>query len=213
MRIVSPCRRISRCLVLALTLLEITRPALALGTSPAEPDAFRKAVVRAIESHLTSNGTDPKYFPAADQLEILASANVPSAGFSMHDLYWDRLRETLYFRMTCGSQKPCAPFLVRAHVSLETADVLRQRFGSRPTTSLTISSNIPKANRCQQARLLVRAGRPATLLLRRGNMKLTTPVITLECGIAGQQVRARGQKTNKLFEAEVIGENVLTATF
>jgi flagella basal body P-ring formation protein FlgA len=61
--------------------------------------------------------------------------------------------------------------------------------------------------------LLVRAGRPATLLLSRENIKLTAPVMALECGVAGQQVRARGKKTNKLFDAKVVGENLLAAAF
>jgi Chaperone for flagella basal body P-ring formation len=213
MSILSLSRRISKCLIVASVLLNNMRPSMASAASPAQPDAFRKAVVRVIESHLVSVGTDPKYFPAADQLEILASGIDPKADFSIQDLYWDGLRETLYFRMTCGPQKSCAPFLVRALVGIKTADALRQQLAPRQPGNFTISSNIHKANRCQQASLLVRAGRPATLLLRSGNMKLITPVITLECGTAGQQVRTRGRKTNKIFEAEVIGENKLAATF
>lgn len=200
-------------------ILALSTSLLLLGRATASPPledrvapVLQSAVIRQIESRLFSLGVAPKYWPAANQLEILASRIESDADLSIQDLYWDSLQRTLYFRMTCTSHLACTPFLVRAHVPTETADSLRQAF--RPNRNPVKSSlPTPKANRCRQPSLLVRAGRPATLLLRRENMKITVPVMALECGIAGQQVRARGKKTNKLFEAQVVDENLLSAIF
>jgi hypothetical protein len=199
-------------LVLSISLLLLGR---ATGTPPSEDrvaGVLQTVVTRTIESRLFSLGVAPKYWPAANQLEILASRIESYADLSMQDLYWDNLQRTLYFRMACIPHLACTPFLVRAHVPTETVDFLRQAF--RPNREpVEFSSPTPKTSRCRQSSLLVRAGRPATLLLRRQNMKITVPVMALECGIAGQQVRARGKKTNKLFEAQVVDENLLAATF
>jgi len=72
---------------------------------------------------------------------------------------------------------------------------------------------IRQSNRCQQNDLLVRAGRSASLIVRTNGMRLTTPVLVLDCGSSGQRVRARVKKTNKFFEAQVTGENLVTAIF
>jgi flagellar basal body P-ring formation chaperone FlgA len=189
--------------------------AIATAAPPSNDRAMtllQTAVIREIEAHLFSLGIEAKYWPSMNQLEVLAAPIETRADLSVQDLYWDNLQRTLYFRMACTSHLACTPFLVRANVPTETADLLRQavRPDREPVKS---SSPTPKTNRCRQSNLLVRAGRPATLLLRRENMKITMPVMALECGIAGQQVRARGKKTNKLFEARVVDENLLAATF
>lgn len=173
-------------------------------------DIFEDAVFRSIAAQLSRMGVEESSLPVAGQLEILTTPAKDCLNPSIQDLYWDSLRNTLYFRMTCGGPKACAPFLVRAHVPSVKADLLRQRFYPDRRIARAVSAN---PNRCLQQSLLVRAGRPATLLLRGANMRLTTPVTALECGSAGQRVRARAKKTNRLFEAEVIGENLLAARF
>lgn len=182
-------------------------------SSDAKSNIFRDAVVRTIQSHLVSIGVEQKYRPAAEQLEMVSPAVQVDAGFSVHSLHWDALQAALYFQMNCAPRKACTPFLVRAHVPVEVSKVLLQRF--RPVQEWTHSamSREVRANRCEQPSVLVRAGKPARLLLRRQHIKLTTLVMALECGAAGQQVRARGVKTSKLFDAEVVGENLLSAAF
>jgi hypothetical protein len=44
-------------------------------------------------------------------------------------------------------------------------------------------------------------------------MRLTAPVLVLDCGSSGQRVRAQVKKTNKFFEAQVTGKNLVTAIF
>jgi hypothetical protein len=207
----------SSCLVVTFVLLLLSGPSAdraAACSNERGAAVVQTTLMGAIETYLSSLGVERKYWPTNDQLEVLTSPAEAYSDLSVQDLYWDSLRATLYFRMTCGSRKACAPFLVRAHIPAASADVLRQQFP--PNRQLGYSAtlnNTHRANRCQQPSLLVHAGRPATLLLRRENLKLTTPVIALECGVAGQQVRTRAKRTNKLLEAEVVGENLLVAAF
>jgi hypothetical protein len=210
-------RRASIGLALVLVVFGMVRPLTSAPTpssSAAGSNSFRDAVVRAVESHLQSIGIEERDRPVAEQLEMISPPLQVDGEFSVQNLHWDALRTALYFRMSCAPQKPCAPFLVRARVPVELAKLLLRRVhGAHEAMHPAGSGNTRGVNRCNQPSVLVRAGKPATLLLRRENMKLTTSVLALECGAAGQQVRARGTKTNKLFDAEVVGKNLLAATF
>ena len=59
--------------------------------------------------------------------------------------------------------------------------------------------------------LLVAAGKPAKLVVETATLRLTTLVTPLESGVKGQLIRVRNLDTQRVFEAEVVGEGLLQA--
>jgi len=59
--------------------------------------------------------------------------------------------------------------------------------------------------------VLVAAGKPAKLVVETATLRLTMLVTPLESGVKGQLIRVRNQDTQRVFEAEVVGEGLLQA--
>ena len=72
-----------------------------------------------------------------------------------------------------------------------------QRESARPETASPI--------------VLVAAGKPAKLVVETATLRLTVPVTPLESGVKGQLIRVRNLDTQRVLEAEVIGEGLLEA--
>jgi hypothetical protein len=61
--------------------------------------------------------------------------------------------------------------------------------------------------------VLVAAGKPAKLVVETATLRLTVPVTPLESGVKGQLIRVRNLDTQRVLEAEVVGEGLLEAEF
>jgi diacylglycerol kinase family enzyme len=59
--------------------------------------------------------------------------------------------------------------------------------------------------------VLVVAGKAAKLVVETATLRLTMLVAPLESGVKGQLIRVRNQDTQRVFEAEVVGEGLLEA--
>ena len=59
--------------------------------------------------------------------------------------------------------------------------------------------------------VLVAAGKPAKLVVETATLRLTVPVTPLESGVKGQLIRVRNLDTQRVLEAEVVGEGLLEA--
>ena len=175
-----------------------------------------KAVYGALRAHLIGMHVKEEFLPSAGELEFMGHPPTNSLDFVVAGFYRDNLRNALYVRMRCEPRVACVPFLVGLHASDAKSNVLRSAIAknanpfNKEEKRRTI---IRQANRCQQNDLLVRAGRSASLIVRTNGMRLIVPALVLDCGSSGQHVRARVKKTNKFFEAQVTGENLVTAIF
>jgi hypothetical protein len=178
---------------------------------------FQNRVIDAIRAQFIAIHFEEKNVPAPAELEVLGSPTASASEFVVQGVHWDFARAALYLRMRCEPSPACTPFLVRVRTSEIKAEYIRQVLGPSgvswrrgPTGA---SSAAGRQDPCRQTGLLVKAGRSAMLSVQRQQLKFTTPVIVLDCGTSGQRVRARTKKANKLFEAEVTGENLLTAKY
>ena len=61
--------------------------------------------------------------------------------------------------------------------------------------------------------VLVAAGKPAKLVVETATLRLTVEVTPLESGVKGQLIRVRNLDTQRVLEAEVVGEGLLEAEF
>ena len=174
-----------------------------------------KAVYGALRTHLIGMHVKEECLPSAGELEFMGPPPTNSRDFVVAGFYRDNLRNALYVRMRCEPRVACVPFLVGLHASDAKSNVLRSAIAknAKPFNKEETRTIIRQANRCRQNDLLVRAGRSASLIVRINGMRLTVPVLVLDCGSSGQRVRARVKKTNKFFEAQVTGENLVTAIF
>lgn len=180
-------------------------------------NTFQDRVINAIRAHFFSIHADEKYVPFSGELEVLGAPSAAASEFVVQGVHWDFARAALFLRMECEPRPACTPFLVRVRTSGSRAEYMRQVLGRSGASWQRNPTGANSATRrkdpCRQTGLLVKAGRSASLSLQREQLKFTTPVIVLDCGTSGQRVRVMTKKTNKLFEAEVTGENSLTAHF
>jgi flagella basal body P-ring formation protein FlgA len=59
--------------------------------------------------------------------------------------------------------------------------------------------------------VLVTAGKPAKLVVETATLRMTALVTPLQSGVKGQLIRVRNPDTQRVFEAEVVGRDLLQA--
>lgn len=98
-------------------------------------------------------------------------------------------------RMGCEVSAQCLPFFVRAELDQngDSKIALHSNAGLLP--------NVPRAPSKQP---LVRAGAQAVLLLESERVHIRIPVVCIEDGALGQNVRVRGSGNRQMYVAEVV---------
>ncbi len=153
----------------------------------------------------------------AAQVEGLARTALPDATLEVEGATWDARHNWLQFRIHCVARAACGSFFADAQPSPEMASLWRQRLGGMqkksPSTSVASVQARPTgivAKKRPQAALAL-AGRPATLILQGNGIRITLPVICLQRGALAQTVRVRDILGKHMFEARVIGAELLQA--
>jgi len=105
-------------------------------------------------------------------------------------------------RISCPVAGECVPFFVLLHWSdpIERQSVLGS-LRPRPIHVETIPHTAKP--------FLVRAGQSATLLLQNNKMRIATPIICLQNGSQGQQIRVSSLDHKRVVLAEVVDSGVL----
>ncbi len=115
----------------------------------------------------------------------------------------DHRSGTVEFRMRCSDRLACSSFV--AILSLRSRDVAAPEFRVQDPTRRVDLSEAP------QGAFLAQKAKLATLVLQGKGMQLSLPVICLDAGRLGQQIRVRDSKTGRVFTAEVTGVELLKA--
>ena len=165
---------------------------------PVEQDAVRKA----ISGFLRTQGWDDLPQAARLLLPEPLSTKERQPQLQVTSLEWDYRQQALQFRLRC-LHASCLDFLV--HVVLP-----RTATGEWQSRLLSLTG-LPGSDRtgAENAPLLVQRGKPATLVVQEGTMRLFIPVVCAEPGILKQRIRVYDKLSHRVLYGEVIGADLL----
>jgi hypothetical protein len=146
--------------------------------------------------------------PDAARLEWLRpfSATEKPPALQVMALDWDNRQQSVQVRLRCATRAACGSFLVHVVAPAPLGDAWRDWLESG------IDMNSPSGQPAADARdsvVLAERGKPATLILDDGGMRISLRVICLQPGVLNQQIRVFDQKTRHVFRAQVVGAGVL----
>jgi hypothetical protein len=147
--------------------------------------------------------------PGATRLEGLQplAAREEHPNLQVIGLDWDTRQQSVQVRLRCSTRTSCGSFLVHAVLPLPTGDEWRTRLG------WANGSNSPGAGQAPPPTItgavLAEKGKPATLILDDGNMRISVRVICLQPGVLNQRIRVFEAQNRRVFHAEVVGAGLL----
>jgi hypothetical protein len=150
--------------------------------------------------------------PDAARLEWLRplSATEKPPTLQVMGLNWDNRQQSIQVRLRCSTRASCGSFLVHVVLPPPLGDEWRDRLGSG------IGLNSPRAGQSAAATgdsaALAEKGKPATLILDGGSVRISVRVICLQRGVLNQQIRVFDARSRHVFHAEVVGAGLLHAT-
>ena len=125
-------------------------------------------------------------------------------------LDWDNRQQTVQLRLRCSRRASCGNFLVHVVLPSPLDEEWRNRLRSG------IGLNSPGAARLAAADgiggALAEKGKPATLVLDGGSVRISVRVICLQRGVLHQQIRVIEERSRRVFHAEVVGAGLLRAS-
>jgi hypothetical protein len=170
-----------------------------------------EATVRAAIAKYLSQRGQPRDLPDGATLEWLRplAANQEHPGLEVTGFDWDHRQQSLQVRLRCGARASCGSFVVHVVLPPELSDKWRDQLGLGRTRSSAEASPTATANGDDSE--LAEKGKPATLILDDGTMRISLRVICLQGGALNQQIRVVEAKSQRVFHAEVVGAGLLHA--
>lgn len=168
---------------------------------PITEDSVRSAVAGFFARKGWQGGL-PKNFAVA--FPRLSAAAGKSPQLEVTGANWDLRQDAIDLRLRC-SNRSCGSFLVYLYLP----DWLPQAVRSSLLRAIVSSPLPPQPAMNHQPPGLVTKGKPATLILQNSVTQISVPVVCLQAGSIHQTVRVFDRKTRQVFEAEVIGPNLL----
>lgn len=178
----------------------------------------RREIYQAIQNYLQQMGTASRGNLRPEDLRIQSS--VPSlkdhAGLEVKNIGFDSLRQAVVFELWTSHEPQYLPFAVttrRDPALWGMPQLLNGNTGNAGKESNGETSNIGKAADVTSRKqpVLVKPGRPATLVMQGPNMRVTTTVVPLQPGAKGQTIMVRDATTARVMRAEVVDEGLLQA--
>ena len=178
----------------------------------------RREIYQAIQNYLQQMGTGSRGNLRLEDLRIQSS--VPSinedAGLEVKKISFDPLRQAVVFELWTSHEPQYLPFTVttqRDPALWGMPQLLNGNTGDAGKESNGDTSKFGKATDVTSRKqpVLVKPGRPATLVMQGPNMRVTTTVVPLQPGIKGQTIMVRDATTARVMRAEVVGEGLLQA--
>lgn len=118
---------------------------------------------------------------------------------------WDAPTRQLQFRLHCVPDETCRDFLV----SLQNPPERLAQGIEKLSVSPTATKIADASKTATDGPVLIERGRKVRLLMQGGGIEITTSVICLERGRAGQKIRVRAADGNHVFQAEVVNRDLL----
>lgn len=153
-------------------------------------------IAEVISVELRARGLSEESAISPGQLDCRAEAAVaPAAELEVSRIGWDAVLGSWQARLRCRESRECIPFLVPIRLNDPAATALRQNLNRLPQRERSSGARegpdpVRIAKHAKGQENLVQAGRPARLILESGAVRIALPVICLEDGGEGQQVRA-----------------------
>jgi hypothetical protein len=148
--------------------------------------------------------------PDAARLEwtLPLSATIESPKLEVVGLDWDDRQQSAQVRLRCSPHASCGGFMVHVVLSPPLAREWREQLtlGS----ALSSSGEQPAAANGNSS-VLAEKGKPATLVLDDGSMRISVRVICLQRGVLNQEIRVVEAQGRHVFHAEVVGMGLLHA--
>ena len=120
---------------------------------------------------------------------------------------WDHRQQAAQFHLRCDPRSACLDFLVHVGLPRSDADVWQRRLDS------TTGAQPPQPSGSVASEpLLTHRGKPATLVLDGGGIRVSLPVTCTEAGALHQRIRVFDKQSGRVFFADVIGEGLLHAS-
>jgi Chaperone for flagella basal body P-ring formation len=137
----------------------------------------------------------------------------PNPGLEVAGAAWDSLRPVLQLRLRCAEPALCSSFLVQLPVPESQGALWRRRLEAPPALAAKRGApQTPKA-KAIAGPPLTQPGDAATLILQSGAIRISLPVVCLQRGALRQEIRARDASSQRIFQAEVVGTDLLRVTF
>jgi hypothetical protein len=139
---------------------------------------------------------------APGQLELLSSVTATESNPRLKLISVEALDgESSKVRLQCKSSDTCLPFLVIVH------------WGQAGKTQNPLS--LPSGRKTQPAlapeEMLVRSGKPATLVFEGAHFRVTLPVRCLQNGGQGQRVKVISTEGKRTYLGRVTGRGIVTS--
>jgi hypothetical protein len=144
--------------------------------------------------------------PDASRLEWLAAVSAEKAPtLQVQEAAWDNRQQSVQVRLRCSARTSCGSFLV--HIVLPASLAAEWHNWLEPDSN----SLRDEARLVAPATALAEKGKPATLILDDGSMRISLRVICLQPGALNQQIRVFDTRSRHVFHAEVVGAGLLHA--
>jgi len=122
-------------------------------------------------------------------------------------LDWDNRQQSLQVLLRCSKRASCGSFLAHVFFPASLGEEWRKQLASgsglnSPSGETTIATGAVLAER----------GKPATLILDDGNMRISIRVTCLQAGALNQQIRVFEAQGRHVFHAVVVGLGLLHAS-
>ena len=191
------------CVISVACLLSAAQPAECANAAAEWP--IRTASVRtAIADFLHTHGWRALPETAHLAWENSLAARKPEVELQVSDVAWDTRQQAAQFRLRCRQRSGCVDFLVHIALPPPVAEDWQKRLGPPASSHLSAGLNV-------SGPLLAQRGKPATLVLEGGGMRISLPVICTEPGGLNQRIRVIDGHSHRVFYADVVGESLLRA--
>ena len=164
----------------------------------------REAIRQAISGTLRAEGNDADLAESVLQWSGEVTSSEENPALQIESMHLDPRRQALEVRLHCVQRTSCGSFLA----------YLRPRqplLADWKEKSAAQRSGVAKQP--ASGEVLAQPGKRATLVLADGAMRISVPVICLERGALGQQVRVLDTANHRVFTAEVQRAGILLTTF
>ena len=167
-----------------------------------------EAAVRGAISKFLHEQAWKRDLPDGAQLEWLQpmSAAKEHPRLQVTGLEWDNRQQSLQARLRCSIRASCGSFLVHVVLPAALGQAWQQRMSSG--SAMNPASGQPGS---RNETVLAEKGKPATLILDDGSMRISLRVMCLQPGVLNQQIRVVEAKSQRVFHAEVVGAGLLHA--
>jgi hypothetical protein len=182
-----------------------------------EEVATASGVFASLSAYLKDRGTlagpEAGLVPRIQRADLfLPWSPPPQAALRVTSCRWDALQQELQCYLRCSAAPACRPFVAMIHPrKTEAVAALRTLALGEPSSRNPVLGGLPR--KVAPEALLVKTGERARLELAGPGIRIKLPVVCLERGILGQQVRARAVGETKVFLARVIGPGLLATEF